>query len=127
MMLVWLVMAMNNWYGMTDQAIAQTLGQRLEQRRLAANKPQKELAQELGIAEGTYRSAIQGKAKLEVLIGIMRSLECLDELDNFLPPQPFSPIALLKLEGKKRQRAGSKRRAGPRSTTAQGEEEEGAW
>ena len=119
-------MAMNNWYGMTDQAIAQTLGQRLEQRRLAANKPQKELAQELGIAEGTYRSAIQGKAKLEVLIGIMRSLECLDELDNFLPPQPFSPIALLKLEGKKRQRAGSKRRAGPRSTTAPGEEEEGA-
>ena len=123
MMLVWLVMAMNNWYGMTDQAIAQTLGQRLEQRRLAANKPQKELAQELGIAEGTYRSAVQGKAKLEVLIGIMRSLGCLEELDNFLPPQPFSPMALLKLEGKKRQRAGSRRRASPAVTVSQDEEE----
>jgi putative transcriptional regulator len=104
------VATVSNWYGMTDRAIAQELGLRLEQRRLAANKPQKELAQELGIAEGTYRNAIQGKAKLEVLIGIMRLLGCLDELDNFLPPQPFSPMALLKLEGKKRQRAGSRRR-----------------
>ena len=116
-------MAASNWYGMTDLAIAQKLGERLEQRRLAANKPQKELAQELGIAEGTYRSAIQGKAKLEVLIGIMRSLGCLEELDNFLPPQPFSPMALLKLEGKKRQRAGSRQRASPAVTVSQDEEE----
>jgi putative transcriptional regulator len=116
----------SNWYGMTDLAIALELGQRLEQRRLAANKPQKELAQELGIAEGTYRNAIQGKAKLEVLIGIMRLLGCLDELDNFLPPQPFSPMALLKLEGKKRQRAGSRRRTTSDEATPR-DDEELAW
>lgn len=84
------------------------MGQRLEQRRLANNKSQKDIAQELGISEGTYRSAVQGKAKFEIIIGIMRVLGELANLDAFLPEIPFSPIALLKMAGKKRQRASRK-------------------
>ncbi|WP_027856463.1 helix-turn-helix domain-containing protein [Marinobacterium jannaschii] len=98
-----------NYYAMTDMAIARELGQRLEQIRLEANIPQKQIADELGISEGTYRSAIKGKARLEVVIGIMRILGRLDNLDGFLPPEPFSPLELLKLEGKKRRRAGTRR------------------
>ena len=94
-----------NLYAMTDSAIAKELGRRLEQMRLEANKPQKAIADELGISEGTYRHAINGKAKLEVIIGILRVLGKLENLDGFLPELPFSPIELLKLEGKKRQRA----------------------
>ena len=94
-----------NLYAMTDSAIAKELGQRLEQMRLEANKPQKAIADELGISEGTYRHAINGKAKLEVVIGILRVLGKLENVDGFLPELPFSPIELLKLEGKKRQRA----------------------
>lgn len=98
-----------NFYAMTDSAIAAELGRRLEQLRLEANKPQKEIAEELGISEGTYRSAIKGKARLEVVIGILRVLGKLDNIDGFLPELPYSPMELLKREGKKRQRAGSKR------------------
>lgn len=94
-----------NLYAMTDSAIAKELGRRLEQMRLEANKPQKAIADELGISEGTYRHAINGKAKLEVVIGILRVLGKLENVDGFLPELPFSPIELLKLEGKKRQRA----------------------
>lgn len=102
-------MSKHNFYAMTDAAIAEDLGRRLEQLRLEANVPQKVIAHELGISEGTYRSAVKGKAKLEVVIGILRVLGKLDNLDNFLPDTPFSPLELLKREGKKRQRAGTKR------------------
>ena len=102
-------MTSKNYYAMTDEAVARELGQRLEQARLEANIPQKQIADELGISEGTYRSAVKGKARLEVIIGIMRLLGKLENLDSFLPPEPFSPLELLKLEGKKRQRAGTQR------------------
>lgn len=101
-------MSENKFYNLTDVAIAETLGQRLEQRRLVSNKSQKDIARELGISEGTYRSAVQGKAKFEIIIGIMRVLGELGNLDAFLPDTPFSPIALLKMAGKKRQRASRK-------------------
>ncbi len=102
-------MSKKNFYAMTDSAIAEEFGRRLEQIRLEANKPQKEIAYELGISEGTYRKAITGKARFEVIIGIMRILEQLENLENLLPDRPFSPIEMLKLQGKKRQRAASKR------------------
>lgn len=98
-----------NYYAMTDAAIAQEIGQRLEQIRLEANIPQRMILEELGISKGSYRNALKGKAKFEVIIGILRILGKLENLDSFLPPAPFSPIELLKLEGKKRQRAGSKK------------------
>lgn len=94
-----------DYYAMTDIAIASLLGERLEQLRLEANIPQKQIADELGIAEGTYRSAIKGRARLEVVIGILRILGRLEAIDNFLPPTPYSPMALLEMEGRKRQRA----------------------
>ena len=109
-------MSKKNFYAMTDSAIAEELGRRLEQIRLEANKPQKEIAYELGISEGTYRKAIKGKARLEVIIGIMRILEQLENLENFLPDRPFSPIEMLKLQGKKRQRAASKRSGNTRTS-----------
>jgi transcriptional regulator with XRE-family HTH domain len=101
-----------DYYAMTDAAIAEALGERLEQLRLEANIPQKKIAHELGISEGTYRSAVKGRAKFEVIIGILRVLGKLENLENFLPNEPFSPLELLKREGKKRQRAGT-RRTGP--------------
>lgn len=66
---------------MCDQALAEAVGQRLEQMRLEANIPQKQIAQELGISEGTYRSAIKGKMKVEVLMGVLRQLGQLDRLE----------------------------------------------
>ena len=90
---------------MTDIEMAAALGARLEQLRLQANIPQQALAQELGISEGTYRSAIKGKVKLEVFVGLLRLLGASDGLDSLLPQQPFSPMALLNNAGKQRRRA----------------------
>ena len=54
-------MSKKNFYAMTDSAIAEEFGRRLEQIRLEANKPQKEIAYELGISEGTYRRRSQAR------------------------------------------------------------------
>lgn len=111
-----------DYYAMTDAAIAELLGGRLEQLRLEANIPQKQMAAELGISEGTYRNTVKGKARLEVVIGILRILGRLEAVDNFLPPAPYSPMALLEMEGRKRQRARPK--AGKEAARA---EEEPEW
>jgi len=94
-----------NYYAMTDEAIAAEIGFRIESRRLENNLSQAVVAEEVGISEVTYRNAVKGKVKLSVLIGILRSLGELDQLDSLLPERPFSPVERMKLEGKKRQRA----------------------
>ncbi len=109
-------MSKKNFYAMTDSAIAREFGRRLEQIRLEANRPQKEIAYELGISEGTYRKATMGKARFEIIIGIMRILEQLENLEDLLPDRPFSPIEMLKLQGKKRQRAASKKSGNTRTS-----------
>lgn len=53
-------------------------------------------------------SAEAGQVSLENLIAILMTLDLLDHLNSFLPEQPFSPVQLLKLRGKVRQRASSK-------------------
>ena len=94
-----------NYYAMTDEAIAAEIGRRIESRRLENNLPQAVVAAEVGVSEVTYRNAVKGKAKLSVLIGMLRALGELDQLDSLLPERPFSPVERMKLEGKKRQRA----------------------
>lgn len=94
-----------DYYAMSDTAIAAEIGRRMEEARLAANIPQQEVIDELGIAPGTYRSAIRGKMRLDTLIGVLRVLGKLENLDAILPKQSYSPMQLLKLEGKKRRRA----------------------
>ncbi|MCP3852347.1 MAG: helix-turn-helix transcriptional regulator [Gammaproteobacteria bacterium] len=92
-------------YSMTDSAIAKEVGQRIEQLRLESNITQEHIANELGITIKTYRRAINGQSKFEYIIGILRIIEHLDLVENFIPQTPFSPIELVKLKGKKRQRA----------------------
>ncbi len=101
---------------MTNHAIACEVGQRIDQLRLERNISQAMVAEKLGITVKTYRSAIAGKGKFETIIGILRVLEQLDLVDDFVPEQTFSPMAMLKMKGKQRKRA-SKPRAGTNDTT----------
>ncbi len=94
-----------NYYSMTNTAITAELGLRLERLRLERNIAQQTLADEIGITPKSYRQMIAGGGKLENMIAALRALDCLQELDNFLPEQPPSPLAQLKLKGKERQRA----------------------
>jgi transcriptional regulator with XRE-family HTH domain len=98
-------MPINNLYSMTDLAISQEIGHRIEQLRLEANITQEAIAEELGITVKTYRNIKNGKAKFEMIIGVLRVLDQLELVERFIPETPFSPIELMKLKGKQRQRA----------------------
>lgn len=93
------------YQAMTNAAIATELGERLERLRLEQNMTQKMLADEIGITTKSYRQLVAGGGKLENMIAALRALNAIEQLDNFLPATPPSPLNQLKLRGKQRQRA----------------------
>lgn len=117
----------HDYYAMTDQAISIEFGRRIEQIRLESNLSQGFIANSVGISETTYRQAIKGKAKFEVIIGILRALNRLGNLEHFLPETPYSPIARMKMEGKKRKRASSSTASSAQPATAPGTMDDETW
>jgi transcriptional regulator with XRE-family HTH domain len=98
---------------LTDAAIAQILGGRIERYRIEAGLTQAELAEQAGIGKRTLERVEGGKgAELVTLIRILRALKALEGFDRLLPELPPSPIEQLKLRGKQRQRVARPR--GPR-------------
>lgn len=95
---------------MTDRAIAKELGNRLRQRRLNKDMSQKQISVAAGISITAIQGAERGETTILTLIKILRVLKSLDALDAFLPEIEVSPLALARLEGKKRQKASGKRR-----------------
>lgn len=103
---------------LTDDTILAELGTRLAKRRLELQLTQAALAEEAGVSKRTVER-IEAGATTQVLtlIRILRVLELLEHLDVLVPEPGPSPIDLLKLKGKERQRASGRR----------GEEEKGEW
>jgi len=95
---------------MTDNAIAEEIGSRIEQIRLEQNLTQQQMADEVGLSRPGYRNLINGAGKFQNIIAVLRVLGRLDLVENFVPETTFSPIQQLKLKGKQRRRA-SKGRA----------------
>lgn len=95
---------------MSDLAVAREIGERLEQLRLEKNLTQQQLADEIGITAVSYRNLIDGKGKFKNLIALMRALGKVEQFELLLPPSEFSPMERLKMRGKRRQRAGHKRK-----------------
>jgi len=98
-----------NFDSMTNNAIAQEIGHRIEQLRLEKNITQQQLADEIGLSRVSYRKLAQGAAKFENIIAALRALGRLDLIEQFVPETSFSPMAQLKLKGKQPQRASSQR------------------
>ena len=97
---------------LADAAVVEELGRRLRQLRLAQNLTQQSLADEAGVSVATVRNLENGKrTQLITLIRVLRTLGLLADLDRLVPEQRPSPIELLKLRGRERQRASA-----PRST-----------
>ena len=92
---------------MSDATLLQLIGHRLTQLRLAKNLTQEELAKETGLGLRTVQRLESGAAatQLSGFVRIIRALGLLERLDALIPEQTPSPIAQLKLHGKKRQRA----------------------
>jgi transcriptional regulator with XRE-family HTH domain len=91
--------------GMTDNAILQELGNRLERRRIDAGLTQAELAERAGVSKRTVERIEAGHStEFVMLIRLLRALELVQGLDSLITDLPQSPIALLKLKGRERQR-----------------------
>ncbi len=94
-----------NPYEMTDKAIATEMGERFRQLRLRKNITLEQLSNRTLISINTLKALERGKAKLETMIGVLRELDALGELDNLIAPVEISPIQLIKTNAKKRMRA----------------------
>ncbi|MDK2776316.1 MAG: helix-turn-helix domain-containing protein [Pseudomonadota bacterium] len=101
-------------------AVAEALGERLRQARLNQDLTQAEVADMAGVGRKTVLNAEKGRATLEVFVAILAALGLTSALDQFLPPQPVSPLQLAKLQGRQRQRASGQHRQ-------QDDEEPPAW
>ncbi len=101
----------------TDQAILAELGERIAQARLDGNLTQAGLAQKAGVSKRTVERLESGAVatQLSGFIRVCRVLGLLERLDTFIPESAPSPIAQLKMHGKKRRRASAARKSRPSS------------
>jgi len=98
-------------YPMSDKAILSKLGAQLKQMRLNKNITQ----QQMGKIAGLSRSAISamenyGSGSMISFVQILRVLEKLEILNNFITEAPVSPVQIAKLHGKHRKRASVNRK-----------------
>ena len=73
--------------------------------RLRRNVTQIGLAQAANLSLNTLKALESGKGKLSTLIAVLRELDALGNLDDFIPVQQISPLQLAKMQGKQRRRA----------------------
>ena len=96
---------------LSDEAVLQQLGQRLARCRLNLGLTQAALAEQAGVAKRTVeRVEAGGSTQMSTMIRIMRILGLLEALDGAIPEVAPSPLDLMKMKGKQRQRASSKTR-----------------
>ncbi len=95
-----------NYYSMSDKAILREIGRRLRRRRLDRNLTQQVLADAAGLSRTTVSDLERGTpAGMLTMIQVLRALGGLEELDAFVPDPGFSPLELVRLKGRERQRA----------------------
>ncbi len=100
-----------NFEAMTEKAVLEELGRRIQVQRLNENLAQAEVARKAGISRRALQNLESGRGcTLSLLIRVLRALGKLDQLDAFLPEPGLSPIQLAKLKGRERQRAFAPRR-----------------
>ena len=96
--------------GISDHSILEIIGNRIADYRLERNLTQTELAKEAGVSKSTVVRLEDGcSIQLVNLIRVLRALNMLENIDTFLPEIPASPLELIKLKGKRRRRASTKR------------------
>jgi transcriptional regulator with XRE-family HTH domain len=96
---------------LTDTAVLNELGDRLERYRIDAGLTQAQLAEEAGISKRTVERIEAGRSiDFVMLLRILRVLKRLDVLDQLVPASPQSPLMLLKGRGRERKRVKHSRR-----------------
>jgi transcriptional regulator with XRE-family HTH domain len=116
-------LTIKNFYAVSDAVIEAELGERLRALRLRRDMTQQALAEATLLAPNTIKALEKGQGKLSTLIAVLRELEALDQLDQFIPAPTVSPLQLAKSQGKVRQRASGERRG----KSAQSGEDSSEW
>ncbi len=99
-----------DWYEMTNKRILIEIGSRIKQHRIKINLTQLELANKTGLSRVAISKIERGNgANLSSLIQILRMLDLLQNMEYLFPEVEISPIELIKLKGKERKRASSKK------------------
>ena len=102
---------------LADSAVLEELGRRLAQTRLERNLAQADVAEEAGVGVATVRRLERGHSVASAsLIRVLRTLNLLEGLDRAIPEPLASPIEQLKLQGRRRKRAGRARSRGDNAT-----------
>ena len=98
---------------LTDQTILQELGARMAALRLARNLTQAALAEEAGVSRSTVERLESGAVALQLsgFLRVCRALGLIDGLNVLVPKPEPSPVGQLKLKGRKRQRASTRKTA----------------
>lgn len=106
---------MRQYDSLSDRAVIEEIGRRLEALRLGRNQTQAQLATQAGVSKRTIERLESGAVAVQLsgLVRVCRALDLLDRLDAFVPEPLASPIALLKLRGRSRRRASGKPAPGP--------------
>ena len=100
-----------NLEGMSERAVLEELGIRLQTQRLGANLSQAEVARKAGVSRRGLQNLENGRGcTLSLLIRVLRALGKLQQLEALLPETGPSPIQLAKLKGRERQRASGRRK-----------------
>jgi len=95
---------------LSDEAIGEVIGGRIETLRLKKNINQETLAQEAGISRQTLRNLLNGRGTLLNLIAVLRALDELERLGSLTEDVRSSPLQMARMAGKKRLRASSPRK-----------------
>ena len=96
------------WTSKSNMAIMEELGSRLKEYRIRKNLQQKELALNAGVGLDTIvRLECGSSISTEKFIRILRVLDMLENIEEFIPEPPISPIPMRDLKGKKRYRVRS--------------------
>ncbi|EJT85490.1 MULTISPECIES: helix-turn-helix transcriptional regulator [Pseudomonas] len=81
---------------LSDEAIAEQLGDALRERRLRKGITQDELANLVGVSTPTIRKLEKGRGALQLLIAVLRELNSLDLLSSLTALPRVSPLAVAK-------------------------------
>lgn len=91
---------------MSDEAICGHIGERVKKLRLEANLTQGFVTEETGISRQTLINLeTHGKGTLATLVAVLRAIGALDRLSSLTEEIRPSPIMVMRLGGKLRQRA----------------------
>lgn len=95
---------------MSNETVAEEIGDRIENLRLKHNVGQAQLAEAAGISRETYRSLSKGRGTLVNIIAVLRALGEMERLNSLVEEIPVSPLLLAELGQNQRVRASGGRK-----------------